>query len=62
MKVDSNELKAKWFQLKSIRINRFIEGLKGKPIESRFKWIERKMISTERKPFFSIDVLDVFEV
>ena len=46
-KVDSNELKVNWFQLKPCLINRFLWGSKGKSIESRFKWIESKLISIE---------------
>ena len=45
LKVDSKELKVNWFQLKSF--DRFLWGLKGKSIESRFKWIESKLISIE---------------
>ena len=47
LKVDSNELKVSWFQLKSFLINRSLWGSKGKSIESRFKWIESKLISIE---------------
>ena len=46
-KVESNELKVTWFQLKSFLINRFLWDLKGKTIEIRFKWIESKLISIE---------------
>jgi hypothetical protein len=41
LKVDSNELKVNWFQLKPFLINRFRWGLKGKSIESRLMSIER---------------------
>ena len=40
LKVDSNELKTHWFQLKSFLINRFLWGLKGKSIESRWMSVE----------------------
>ena len=49
LKVDSNELKVSWFQLKSFLINRSLWGSKGKSIESRFKWIESKLISIESR-------------
>ena len=58
LKVDSTELKANGFQLKSFLINRFLWGLKGKTIESRFKWIESNLISIEIT-FLSIDFFDV---
>ena len=47
LNVDSKKLKANWFQLKPFLINRFLWSFKEKSIESRFKWIESKLVSIE---------------
>jgi hypothetical protein len=47
LKVDSNDLKVNWFQLKPFLSIYIFWGLKGKSIESSFKWIESKLISIE---------------
>jgi hypothetical protein len=51
LKVDPNELKVNWLQLKSFLINRFLGGSKEKSIESRFKSTKSKLISIETRSY-----------
>ena len=59
LKVDSNELKVNWFQLKSCLINRFLWGL----YKSKFNWqwvqLNWKQIDFNWYPFLSIDFFEV---
>ena len=60
LKVDSTELKANGFQLKSFLINRFLWGLKGKLIES-VDSNELKVNWFNWNPFLAINSFEVYK-